>query len=215
MVQQILNPDIEAYIQNLVLQQDDSDVLRQMELLAEKESFPIVGPQVGQALYLLAKSINAKKVFELGSGYCYSAYWFAKAVGKGGKVTCTDSLKLNSSRAEGYLKNHEFWPRIDYHLGIAQDLFQKTNEEFDIIYNDVDKEQYPSVFQLVWKQVRSGGFYISDNALWCGRVIEEQPEDKVLQTHAVKEHNEMVFSHPEFETMLLPIRDGVIVARRK
>lgn len=218
MSQPILNPDIANYLSTFHKNILKHPVRREMECYARECNFPCVGELVGQLLYLLARSINAKRVFELGSGFGYSAFWFASAVGEEGKVYCTDGDEKNVKRAEDYLTRAELWKRVTYFTGYAQQHFQNTDGIFDIIYNDVDKDQYPGVFELVAPRVRSGGFYIADNALWSGRVIEASPEEKPQHagwTEAIKKHNEMVFNHQDFEASIIPLRDGVIIARRK
>ena len=210
------NKEVADYLDSFAVAQDHQATLRKMEEFALQADFPIVGPAVGCLLHILAQSIQAKRVFEFGSGYGYSAYWFAKAVGKTGQVICTESSEENASLAADYLSQLGVAKMIDYHLGMAQDVFAETAGDFDIIYNDVDKEQYPGVFSACWQRIRSGGFYIADNALWSGRVVAKNiDEDKLSSTNSILEHNKMIFSHPEFDTSILPIRDGVLVARKK
>ena len=117
----------------------DDPILLEMELLAKKEDFSIVGRLVGLSLEVLAKSIGAKRIFEFGSGYGYSAYWFARAVGPKGKVICTDGEKENRDQAEKFLSRADFWRRIEFKVGMAQDIVKKFRGTFDICYNDVDK----------------------------------------------------------------------------
>jgi predicted O-methyltransferase YrrM len=94
---------------------------------------------VGVFLETLAKTACAKRVFEFGSGYGYSAYWFAKAVGEKGQVICTEADFLNKEKAEQYLSAANLWGRIDFRTGMAQDAFASVDGDFDICYNDVDK----------------------------------------------------------------------------
>lgn len=216
MSQPILNPEIEKYLDHLA-RADEEPVLKEMEAYGYGQNFPIIGRLVGRFINLIAQGIQAKRVFELGSGFGYSAYWFALAVGPKGKIYCTDGDPKNRERAEVYLKKAGLWDAIEFHTGWAQDIFKKIDGEFDIVYNDVDKGQYPEVFELVWNRVRKGGFYIADNTLWFGRVVEEKVRDDVQPgwTGAIKKHNEIIFNHPQFETSIVPLRDGVVIARRK
>src|ERR687892_2370279 len=98
----IVNPKIEEYLRGL-LGRDEDEVLREMETLAEERDFPIVGRLVGVTLELLARSIRARRVLELGSGFGYSAYWFARAVGPGGQVDMTENDPEKQARATDYL----------------------------------------------------------------------------------------------------------------
>ena len=210
-----VNPAIESYMRNLV-GRTDHPVLLQMEALARTNNFPIVDRLVGIFLETLAKSVNAKRVFEFGSGYGYSAYWFARAVGDEGKVICTDGDPLNKDQAKQFLQAANLWDRIDFHTGMAQTIFAQTDGFFDICYNDVDKGDYPEVWQMAKSRIRPGGLYIADNVLWHGRVALTEFEDVVPGwTEAIREHNEQIFNDPEFDAYINPTRDGVIVARKK
>ena len=99
---------------------------------------------------------------------------------------------------------------------MAQDVFAQTDGLFDICYNDVDKEVYPEIWQMAKSRIRSGGFYIADNALWSGRVVMKNDTDVMLgSTEAMIEHNRLVFNDSGFDAFINPTRDGVIVARKK
>jgi predicted O-methyltransferase YrrM len=210
-----VHPDIERYLTTLA-GSTDAPVLLEMEELARQQNFPIVGRLVGLFLNVLAKSIGAKRIFEFGSGYGYSAYWFAEAVGPDGQVICSDGDPSNLSKAEHFLSQAGLWDRVDFRTGFAQTVFQATEGEFDICYNDVDKGDYPEVWRLARERIRPGGLYIADNVLWHGRVTVESPVDIVPGwTDAIREHNRLIFNDAEFDAFINPTRDGVIVARRK
>ena len=210
-----VNPAIEKYMRSLV-GQTDHPVLTEMEAVAAKNNFPIVGRLVGIFLQTLAKTINAKRIFEFGSGYGYSAYWFAKAAGPDGQVICTDGDPKNKEKAEQYLKSADIFERIDFRVGMAQEIFGQTEGLFDICYNDADKGDYPRIWHMAKERVRPGGFYIADNVLWHGRVAVERYVDIVPGwTDAILEHNRLIFNDSEFDAFINPTRDGVVVARRK
>jgi len=210
-----VHPAIESYMRNLV-GNTDHPVLLEMETLAKQKSFPIINRLVGIFLETQAKMIGAKRIFEFGSGYGYSAFWFARAVGADGQVFCSDGKNDNKILAKKYLTKAGFWDRITFDVGIAQDVFNQMDGEFDICYNDVDKGDYPEVWHLARNRIRPGGLYIADNVLWHGRVACETYTDIALGwTEAIVEHNQLIFNDPEFETFINPTRDGVLVARRK
>lgn len=210
-----VHPAIEDYMRGL-LRQTDHPVLTEIEKVAQENNFPIVGRLVGVFLETLAKTVNARRIFEFGSGYGYSAYWFAKAVGPEGQVICSDGDPLNQKKAEQYLGSASLWDRVDFHVGLAQKIFTQTEGLFDICYNDVDKGDYPEVWQMAKNRIRPGGLYIADNVLWHGRVAVEDYVDIVPGwTEAILEHNRLIFNDPEFDTFINPTRDGVIVARKK
>jgi caffeoyl-CoA O-methyltransferase len=210
-----INPEIERYMRSLV-SQTDHPVLTEMEAVAKENNFPIVGRLVGIFLETLAKTVNAARIFEFGSGYGYSAYWFAKAVGTNGQVICSDGDPSNKEKAERYLKSADLWDRVDFRSGLAQEIFDQTGGLFDICYNDVDKGDYPQVWQMAKERIRPGGLYIADNVLWHGRVAVEHYVDIVPGwTEAILEHNRLIFNDPDFDAFINPTRDGVVVARKK
>jgi predicted O-methyltransferase YrrM len=210
-----VDPRAERYMRGLASRHDEP-VLLEMEKRAEERGFPIVGRLVGELLEVLARSVGARSVFELGSGYGYSAYWFSRAVGPEGRVVCTDGDPANRDLAEDFLGRAGRWDRIDYRVGMAQDVLQATPGEFDVVYNDIDKLDYPEAWLLARDRVRPGGLYICDNVLWSGRVAEDDPSDERSEvTAAIRRHNELVYADPGFDACIVPTRDGVLIARRR
>lgn len=203
--------DADRYMRSL-LDRHDEDVLVEMERLAEEKHFPIVNRHVGVTLEILSRLMSAHRVFELGSGYGYSAYWFARVAPE---VHCTDGDPENAKQAETFLSRAGLWDRITFHVGDAVAQLGGVQGEFDIVYNDIDKHGYPDAWRAARSRVRVGGLYICDNVLWSGRVVTRDPEDARPEwTAAIKEHNEMISSDESFLSSILPIRDGVIVALR-
>jgi caffeoyl-CoA O-methyltransferase len=206
---QIVNPEIEDYLRKLY---DDGDPVRQeMEDLAQKKGFPIVGPLVGRMLVVLARAIGAKRVFELGSGYGYSALFFAKAVGADGVVHCTDTSEENVRLAQGFLTRAGLFSRVTYHREEATAALRRVGGTWDIVYNDIDKDGYPATVDLAYERLRTGGLFITDNVLWSGRVLQN---DAAASTRGVVEFTRRLFAHPGFVTSINPTRDGVAVALR-
>jgi predicted O-methyltransferase YrrM len=103
--------------------------------------------------------------------------------------------------------------RITLHTGDALEFLSEQNQEFDIIFNDVDKEDYPRVLRLVAPRLRKGGLFITDNVLWSGRVAEKNPQEAT--TKAILEFNRKLYDAAEFYTTILPIRDGLAVALKR
>ena len=189
------------------------EVLSEMEQYATEHNIPIVGPAVARVLQQLALMINARSVFELGSAIGYSTIWWAQAVGDGGRVIYTDSDSKNVERARGYFDRASVTKRIELHKGDALEVLSEQKQEFDIIFNDVDKEDYPRVLRLVAPRLRKGGLFVTDNVLWSGRVAEKNPKD--ARTKAILEFNRKLYDSKEFYTTILPIRDGLAVAWKK
>jgi caffeoyl-CoA O-methyltransferase len=212
---QIVHADVERYMRTLQARHDEP-VLLEMEKEAEERGFPIVGRLVGVTLEVLARAVGARRIFELGSGYGYSAYWFSRATGDTGEVHCTDGDPENEKKASEYLGRAGLWPRIRYHVGDAVNALATVDGEFDIVYNDIDKHGYPDAWRAARERVRPGGLYICDNVLWSGRVTEEDPQEDVRPgwTEAIKEHNRLIATDEEYLSTIVPTRDGVMVAIR-
>lgn len=210
----IIDSRVDTYLHELNAKHDDP-VLLEMEERAREHGFPIVGRLCGAFLEGIALTARAGVVFEMGSGYGYSAWWFSRAVGDGGKVYCTDGSAENRELAEDYLTRAGRWDRIEYHVGYAQDVLQQTPDSFDIVYNDIDKEQYPEAWLLAKDRVRHGGLYICDNVLWSGRATGGDADDGEASTAAIRQHNQLIFDDPDFDAFIYPVRDGLIVARRR
>ncbi len=202
-----MNPKIDAYLDTLVSGEDG--LISEMEELAREQSIPIVGRQVGSFLYQLAITINAKRIFELGSAFGYSAYWFAKAVGKEGQVYFTDLSKDNIVLARDFIGRMGLEDIININFGDGSVILDETAGEFDIIFNDMEKEDYPHVIDKAYSKLRSGGLFITDNVLWHGRVISE---DKSPATEGVRKFTELLMSHKGFYTTIVPMRDGLSIS---
>ena len=208
---QIVDPKIEEYMASLLTRYDEP-VLLEMEKEGRERNFPIVGRNVGVTLEVLARSVGARRVMELGSGYGYSAYWFARAVGQGGQLHCTDGDAENAKKAEAYLSRAGLWDRVTYHVGDAVEQMGGVEGEFDIVYDDIDKHGYPDAWRAARERIRVGGLYICDNVLWYGRILQPEPEDR--NTAAILEHNRLIADDDRYASTIIPTRDGVFVAVR-
>ena len=202
---------VDDYLYSMLPKRDD--VLAEMEDYAGEHSVPIVGPAVARVLYQLALTINAKTVFELGSAIGYSTIWWARAVGEEGRVIYTDGDPKNAERARGYFERAGVSSRVVLHTGDALEVLSEQKQQFDIIFNDVDKEDYPRVLRLVSPRLRKGGLFITDNVLWSGRVAQKNPKQPT--TKAILEFNRQLYNSSDFFTTILPIRDGLAVALKK
>ena len=204
----IIDPAIDLYLRELASPADP--VLREMELLGAERRLPIVGPQVGRLLQLLARTISAHRVLELGSGFGYSAYWFARAVGPEGEVVLTEQSAERAAEAEDFLERGGFSDRVHIEVGDALEIVERIGGEFDIVFNDVDKDRYPLVMDRAAAALRPGGLLISDNMLWLGTVLEPDPTEST--TRGVKELTRMLYESEDFRTVMIPMRDGVTVS---
>jgi len=204
-------PAVEDYIYSILPPRDE--VLAEMEAEANTQKVPIVGPAVGRILQQLALMIRAKTVFEMGSAIGYSTIWWARGVAEGGRVIYTDGNPQNAERARRYFDRAGVAARITVRVGDALELLSEQKEQFDIIFNDVDKHDYPRVFRLAVPKLRKGGLFVTDNVLWSGRVAEKNPTEDT--TKAILEFNRLLYGSPDLFTTILPIRDGVAVAVKK
>jgi predicted O-methyltransferase YrrM len=211
----VTKPEYEDYISGLLARHDDP-VLLEMEAHARESGFPAVGRMVGVVLEILARSTGARRVFELGSGFGYSGYWFARGIGDEGELHLTDGDQENERKAADYLGRAGLAKTVSFHVGDALESFASVEGDFDIVFCDINKDQYPAAWAAARNRVRSGGLYICDNTLRWGSaaVIEERDGDEGARIAAVRSHNEAIANDPEFLMTILPIRDGVLVARR-
>lgn len=215
MVNGILGEDVERYLDELASAQLESPVLEEMDQRARRTDFPAVGRTVGRFLEQQARAIGARTVLECGSGFGYSAFFFARAVGDGGRVICTDRDPGNRDMAEEFLTHADLWDRIDFRVGDAAEALDGLDGEIDIVFVDADKRSYPDYWRAARDHIRVGGLYLADNTLWYGRAAtgEEHP-DLPGSTAAIREHNRLVAEDPDFVPTLLPLRDGVLSALR-
>jgi predicted O-methyltransferase YrrM len=207
----ITAPEVDDYIYSLLPPRDE--VLSQMEEEASRRKIPIVGPAVGRVLHQLALIIHAKSVFELGSAIGYSTIWWARAVGDAGRVIYTDGDRKNADEARGYFDRAGVSKRISVKVGDAIELLSEQKQEFDIIFNDVDKEDYPRVFRIALSKLRKGGLFITDNVLWSGKAAEKDATE--ASTKAIQEFNRMIYNSADLFTTILPLRDGIAVAVKR
>ncbi|MEP6994079.1 MAG: O-methyltransferase [Acidobacteriota bacterium] len=207
----LLKPELDQYIRDLLPARDP--VLAEMEAFAAEHDVPIVGPAVGTLLQILARSIGADRVFEMGSAIGYSTAFFAQAVGRGGQVFYTDGDQGNADRAHGYLERMDMLDRVTLRVGDAVASLEATIGYFDVIFIDVDKEGYPQALQAAAPRVRRGGYLLADNVLWSGKVVDGRLRDAA--TEGIRVFNQTLFSLQEFRTVIVPLRDGVAIARRE
>jgi predicted O-methyltransferase YrrM len=203
-------PEVEEYMYAMLPARDE--VLTEMEADATKNDVAIVGPAVARVLYQLATISGAKRVFEMGSAIGYSTIWWARAVGDGGRVIYTDGDPKRADKARRYFDRAGVSERITVRVGDALEILSEEKQPYDIIFNDVDKVDYPRVFRVALPRVRSGGLFITDNVLWSGKLRKPNPD---APTKAILEFNKLIYESKDLFTTILPIRDGVAVCVKK
>ena len=215
----ITDERVEGYLYAMLPEREP--VLQEMERQAKERNIPIVGPAVGRLFYQYARLTNAKTIFEMGSAIGYSTIWWAKAIGQGGKVHYTDGSRKNADEARRYFQQTGVADRIEVHIGDALEILSERKEQFDILFNDVDKHDYPRIFHMAAARVRKGGLFITDNALWHGDVAYAAGNPELAKsaepdryTKGVVELNRLLYDSRDWYTTIVPLRDGVAVAMR-
>ena len=208
----ILSPELTDYLTNLVPPRPPE--LQKMEAYAAKENFPIIGPLCGYLCYQLARTLGATRVFEMGSGFGYSTAWFAQAVEEngGGEVHHVVWDEKLSARAREHLTALGFNGLISYTMGEAIQTLHAARGPFDIIFMDIDKEDYVKALAAIAEKLRPGGLLIIDNMLWSGRIFDQK--DQSPATKAIRELTGTLASSDRWLANLIPLRDGLMLATK-
>jgi predicted O-methyltransferase YrrM len=207
----ILSPRVEEYMNHLTPARQD--ILNEMESLAAQRNFPIVGPLVGRILYQYARLLSPHRIMELGSGYGYSAFWWCVGSVQETRVYCTEGSPENIKLANDFLGRAGFSHKVEYYLGDALEALDKIPGEFDIVFMDIDKHQYPAGFEKAYPRLRRGGLFITDNVLWSGKVADPSVQDEA--TNGIRKYNELIYKTPGAAYTILPVRDGVAVTLKE
>jgi predicted O-methyltransferase YrrM len=201
---------LQTYLDGLVPERHPE--LRAMEDDARENDFPIIGPACGYLCYQLARMIQAREVFELGSGFGYSTAWLARAVREngGGTVHHTVWDQELSDRARRHLGVMGLSDLVQFHVAEAVETLRGRSETFDLIFSDIDKEGYPASLPFIEERLRRGGLLIVDNLLWGNRVFDPSQSDEA--TEGVRELTALVTRSERWVSSILPIRDGLLLA---
>jgi caffeoyl-CoA O-methyltransferase len=206
-----IQEDVEEYVYHLLPKRDA--IVREIEDYAAENRVPIIGPAVARMLALFVQVSGAKRIFEMGSAIGYSTIWLARAGGPKAKVIYTDGDPEKARRAKDYFSRASVAKQIEVRVGDALALLRKSPGTFDLIFNDVDKHQYPAALRVALPKLRRGGLFITDNTLWSGKAARPAARDDV-QTQGIQEFNRLVYASKELFPVLIPLRDGVTVCRK-
>ena len=207
--QPIVTPQIGEYIDSLSESPTRPEAALRDHALAN--DFPLIGQTSGRWLELLARSIQARRVFEFGSGFGFSALYFARAVGETGEVLgseFTPEVHAHFARIYG---DDPIAQRIDIRIGDAIDIFNATEGDFDVVLIDIDKEGYVDALEAAIPRVRKGGLILADNVLWGGRTASEAEEGDNA-TAALRAFNSTLYADSRLQTSILPTGDGLSVS---
>lgn len=168
----------------------------------------------GRFLSMISKMINPGRILEIGTYTGYSALCFCEGLSKNGKLITIDNNEELEERVRGYFAESEYNNRIEYIKGNAMEVIPQLTGDFDMVFIDADKENYLNYYHLVFDKVKPGGYIIADNVLWSGKVL--QPYEKLdKDTQTLVEYSNFVYNDKRVEPILLPVRDGLMVARKK
>jgi predicted O-methyltransferase YrrM len=174
----------------------------------------ISGAYQGRLLSLISKIINPKKILEIGTFTGYSTLCLAEGLDKNGQIHTIDVNEELYDLQRKYFKKSPFNDNITQHLGNALDIIPKLDQEFDLIFLDADKINYPKYLELLINKLKKGGVLLSDNVLWDGKVLNEIPQNDI-STKAIVEYNRLLNNKLEMDSVILPIRDGITISRKR
>lgn len=193
----------------------ESEVLRELREHCDAhydDRAMLSGFYQGRVLSMLSHMIKPKVVLEIGTYLGYSALCLAEGLADGGKVITLDVNEATNRVASLFVERTDYKDKIDFHLGSAIDIIPTLLGTFDLVFIDADKPNYSNYYNLVFDRVRRGGFIIADNVLWSGKVLLAEKDE---ETQALYDYSKMVIADERVENVLLPIRDGLMIARKK
>jgi len=210
----MVSEDIEKYLINHSSAEDSflSKLRRETHL---KTVYPqmLSGPLQGKVLELFSKMIRPDKILEIGTFTGYSALCLVKGLATGGKMHTIEVDPEMALFAEKYFEKSGRNDHIVLHTGDAMDIIKSFDEQFDLVFIDAGKEQYIDYYNLVFEKVRAGGYIITDNVLWSGKVL--LPEGQMdEETSCIAAYNRMLAGDDRVEVVMLPLRDGLSIARK-
>ena len=209
-----ISPEMDRYLENHA--SSEPDILKRLR----KETFQkttqphmISGYLQGRLLAVISKMLQPKNILEIGTFTGYATLCLTEGLAKEGKITTIDVNEELAYLPKKYFQESEFSAQIDFQLKDAKDFLKETDEFFDLVFIDADKENYPEYFHLIKSRVKSGAVILFDNVLWYGKVLEENSKQK--STQKIQELNDLVAKDEDFENLILPLRDGINLIRKK
>jgi caffeoyl-CoA O-methyltransferase len=211
---EFIDEKIEGYA--LAHSQPESDVLRKLN---RETHLKVLSPRMlsghlqGNFLSMISKMIKPRQILEIGTYTGYSAICLAQGLQAGGKLHTIDNNEQLEKMTRSFFEQAGLTDTIHYYVADALELIPTLNEQFDIVFIDADKKNYSTYYDMVFDKVRPGGYIIADNVLWSGKVLDtEKNNDR--ETVLINEFNKKVHSDPRVEHQLIPIRDGLMIARK-
>ncbi|WP_103912848.1 O-methyltransferase [Halpernia humi] len=206
-------PEIDRYLENHA--SAEPEILKKLRRETyQKTTQPhmISGYQQGRLLSIISKMISPKSILEIGTFTGYATLSLAEGLAKDGTIYTIDKNEELAYLPEKYFAESEFASQINFIKGDALQEISKLNIDWDLVFIDADKENYVQYFNLIKPKMKSGSILLIDNILWYGKVLEDNP--KLESTKIIKELNELIAQDQDFENLILPLRDGIQLARK-
>lgn len=214
----VLHPEVRGYLaalgETVPMDPADRDLHERLEKLALQRGFPLVGRESGRVLELLARAIGARRVFEMGSGFGYSAFWFARGVGPDGQVLGSEKDPWEHEHFDREWADHPLRARVSIAQLGAFEALDAVEGPLDVIFVDIAKADYPAALQAAVARLRPGGLLLADNVLWGGKAAREPSADDTSGTGALRRFNALAHAHPDLLSLILPVGDGLGVSLR-
>ena len=209
-----LSPDMDQYLERHTSKESDLLVrLREETYKNTPQSHMISGIQQGRFLSVISKILSPDRILELGTFTGYATLCMAEGLAKDGKITTLDINEELAYLPQKYFAESEFSEQIEFKLQDAREYLENSNEIFDLVFIDANKSAYVDYFHLIKPRLKSGSVVLFDNVLWYGKVLEENPKSKM--TKKIKELNDIATADADFDSFILPLRDGIHFLRKK
>ena len=209
-----LSPEMDDYLEKYCSQEPEILArLREETYRVTEQPHMISGKQQGRFLAIISKLLSPKNILEIGTFTGYATLCLAEGLAENGKITTLDINEELSYLPKKYFAESDFAEKINFCLQDGREFLQNTDEMYDLVFIDGNKAAYVDYFNLIKPRLRSGGVVLFDNVLWYGKVLEENPKSKM--TKKIKELNEIVSKDDDFENLILPLRDGINLIRKK
>jgi predicted O-methyltransferase YrrM len=168
----------------------------------------------GRLLSMISKMIRPKYILEVGTYTGYSALALAEGLQPDGTIITIDINEELEGKISAFFAESNYSAMIDFRIGDAQEIIPTLGVPFDLVFIDADKENYSNYYELALEKLITGGYIIADNVLWSGKVLD-QPKKKDVETEALIKFNDQVQNDSRVENVLLPVRDGLLLVRKK
>jgi predicted O-methyltransferase YrrM len=213
---QVVPDAVEQYLSSLNHQADD--VLKDIARSGREQDLPLVDAEVGVLLRVLATSVRAKRILEIGTAIGYSGIWLAGALPGDGTLLTMEMDEQRAQQARGHFARAGLSDRVSVIVGDAQRMLAKVSGPFDLIFQDGDKKQYSPMLDRLVDLLRPAGLLVTDNVLWSGEVVPgfvKKPQHETADTKAIVEYNQRLNTHPALITSIVPLRDGVAISVKR